>query len=316
MKKTTKCFVVCLLTVYMVFYVFLVWHWHTVSARDKVVPDNFSFVSTETSRATTATLPVSDIDLEKEIQKGLEYVQSIRNIQRHLKFVHIPKTAGSALEEMAGIQAQIDWGSCLFNHRPKRPGKVCRYPPGQFEWPKFVGWWHLPPSVFPLLGTDPYDHADLFVVVRNVSERLLSEFYYLCRKPSNKSWDAKAVECNASKMHEVSYLNEWLERQLHRRTTKQLTAQDYLDYNGHFTPQYDFVVSPLGVRMVEYVIRMDEMMKEVPALMQAYGLNILLPSRKGNTSRNHSSDLQVDNIDSHVQGLIREIYLDDFKLFG
>jgi hypothetical protein len=307
--------VVCVALVYVLFQLFLVRHWHTTCENDKTISHMFSFPSIESPTTSDILSLLSHIDLEEEIQKGLEYVQSIQDIQRHLKFVHIPKAAGSALEEVAGIQAQINWGSCLFNHRPKRRGNICRYPPGQFEWPTLVGWWHLPPNMFPLMGTNPYDHADLFVVVRDVSERLLSEFHYLCRKPKNKSWDTDVVECNARRMHQATYLNEWLQFRLNRTTTRQLTtaAPDYyLYYNGHFTPQYDFVVSPLSVRMVDYVIRMDKMKEEFPALMQAYGLDIQLPTNKINAARHHSIDLQVNSIDSNVQALIRETYRDDW----
>ncbi|KAL3903720.1 MAG: hypothetical protein SGILL_010342, partial [Bacillariaceae sp.] len=230
-------------------------------------------------------------DLQVEIQKAKDYVHSFQNIKRELAFVHIPKAAGSAIEEVAGVQAKIDWGSCLFRHKPKRPGGVCRYPPGQFEWPRGVGWWHLPPWLFPLMGTNPYEHADLFVVVRDVTERLVSEFYYACRKRGGS-------ECDASRMEDPKYLNEWLKKQLtDRNTTSMMNAQDYLDRNGHFTPQNQFVVSPMGVRMVDYVIRMDTLQEEFPDLMQAYGLDIDLPNVKTNTDRNHSTDLGPKDID-------------------
>jgi hypothetical protein len=94
-----------------------------------------------------AVIPMSDkarssvpkLDLEREIAKGLAYANSIKNTKRKLVFVHIPKAAGTTVEEVGGLQAKVAWGSCLFNHKPKRPGGVCRYPPGQFEWPSKIG---------------------------------------------------------------------------------------------------------------------------------------------------------------------------------
>ena len=86
-------------------------------------------------------MPEADvlIDLDQEIQKGLDYARSIQDTKRKLVFVHIPKTAGTTVEEVGGLQAQLAWGSCLFNHRPKRRGNVCHYPSGQFEWPMKIG---------------------------------------------------------------------------------------------------------------------------------------------------------------------------------
>ncbi len=80
------------------------------------------------------------IDLNNEIQKGLDYARSIKDTKRKLLFVHIPKVAGTTIEEVGGLQVKLAWGSCLFNHRPKRQGNVCRYPPGQFEWPTKIGY--------------------------------------------------------------------------------------------------------------------------------------------------------------------------------
>lgn len=79
------------------------------------------------------------IDLDLEVKKGLAYARSITSTKRKLLFVHIPKAAGTTIEEVGGLQAKAAWGSCLFNHRPKRPGGVCKYPPGQFEWPTKIG---------------------------------------------------------------------------------------------------------------------------------------------------------------------------------
>ena len=94
-----------------------------------------------------AFIPMSDkqrsslpkLDLEREIERGLAYAKSIKNTKRKLVFVHIPKAAGTTVEDVGGLEAKVAWGSCLFNHKPKRPGGVCQYPPGQFEWPTKIG---------------------------------------------------------------------------------------------------------------------------------------------------------------------------------
>lgn len=322
----------CIAVLYVSLQTYLYWHLTIISPSPAPSPSTGDITNNkipfrQPATSTQHTEYNYPLDLETELRRGYDYAHSIQNTTRHLKFVHIPKAAGSALEEVAGVQAQIDWGSCLFRHRPKRPGGVCRYPPGQlFEWPRGIGWWHLPPYLFPLLGkTDPYEDADLFVVVRNVSERLLSEFYYTCWK--NKT------ECDATRMHEASYLNEWMTERLNKtslpvsnqRDTRSVQAQDFLDHNGHFTSQYDFVVAPLGVRMVDYVLQMDRLEEEFPALMKAYGLDgiISLPIHKTNTIRNHNNTttntdphLQVEHINASVRELIQNVYRHDLELTG
>jgi hypothetical protein len=116
---------------YSFLQVLLVWN-----SKDRS-SDNVTFIRIDDIHRSTTT-PVW-IDLKKEIEKGRQYANSIKDTQRKLVFVHIPKAAGTTVEDVGGLQARLAWGSCLFNHKPKRPGGVCQYPPGQFEWPSKIG---------------------------------------------------------------------------------------------------------------------------------------------------------------------------------
>lgn len=71
---------------------------------------------------------------------------------KNLKFIHIPKTAGSSIEDV-GFNAGIRWGR---NH-------------------KEYGCHH---QLFALKPPSLKDKYDWFVVVRNPYDRLLSEFHY------------------------------------------------------------------------------------------------------------------------------------------
>jgi hypothetical protein len=249
------------------------------------------------------------IDFEAETQKSLQYVQSIKDTKRQLVFVHIPKAAGTTIEEVGGLQAKLDWGSCRFNHRPKRQGGVCRYPPGQFEWPSKIGYWHLPPQFFPLKGVNPYENFDLFAVVRDPRERLLSEFLYVCKKEKNSNWNA--IACDQSRIRDPIYFNEWIQGKL---SASRSLAVDYLEQNGHYTPQYDFIVANGNVRMVDYVLRMKELKTEFQPLMDAYGIHVALPTHKKNAARDEITDLSVEHIDKTTDNMLIRIYEHDFDL--
>lgn len=41
--------------------------------------------------------------------------------------------------------------------------------------PRNYGWWHIPSFFFPLSGYDPYKNSEIFAVIRNPYERLVSE---------------------------------------------------------------------------------------------------------------------------------------------
>jgi hypothetical protein len=119
----------------------IVFHRSSESSEDLAVV-NINFLSPRSSKvAGGGNVPETEtrIDLDQEINKGLEYARSIQDTKRKLVFVHLPKTAGTTIEEVGGLQAKLAWGSCLFNHRPVRRGNVCHYPPGQFEWPMKIG---------------------------------------------------------------------------------------------------------------------------------------------------------------------------------
>lgn len=264
----------------------------------------------------TNASPTISIDLEKEIQKSRDYVNSIKDTKRNLVFVHIPKTAGSTIEDVGAKQAKLSWGSCLFNHRPKRA--LCKKPvmlyPNEFEWPMKVGYWHIPPFYFPLMGSNPYRNVDLFAIVRDPRERLLSEFYYICRKKLKPEyWDI--IDCNRTRVHEPDYLNHWLQREMNNtKPSGAMQASDVLFRNGHYTPQYDFIVSPDGVRMVDYVMHMKNLNDEFKPLMDAYGIHAAMPPRKANVARDEERDLSIDHLDKDTTALINDRYEKDFEL--
>jgi hypothetical protein len=249
------------------------------------------------------------IDLEAETQKSLQYVQSIKDTKRQLVFVHIPKAAGSTIEEVGGLQAKLSWGSCRFNHRPKRKGGICLYPPGQFEWPSKIGYWHLPPQFFPLKGVNPYENFDLFTVVRDPRERLLSEFLYVCKKKQNRNWNA--IACDQSRIRDETYFNQWLQEKL---SANRSSPADYLDQNGHYTPQYEFIMANGNVRMIDYVLRMHDLKTEFQSLMDAYGIHATLTTNKKNAARNETTDLSVIHIGKKTDNMLVQVYGQDFDL--
>jgi hypothetical protein len=62
--------------------------------------------------------PDFEARVQREKKAAISYVKSMKNFNRTLKFSHIPKTAGTAIEHAAG-EKKIPWGSCMFYHKPK-----------------------------------------------------------------------------------------------------------------------------------------------------------------------------------------------------
>lgn len=169
------------------------------------------------------------------------------------------------------------------------------------------------------MGINPYENADLFAVIREPMDRLLSEFYYICRKEVNKNW--KAVECDKSRIHDSTYLNEWIYSKIgvpaNTTGSHRMTPEDYLDHNGHFTPQYDFLVSRMAeIRMVDYVLRMDDSLEDdFATLMEAYDIPAAMPPHKRNAARNETHDLVPNHYDAATLAAIERKYREDLDLF-
>lgn len=162
-------------------------------------------------------------------------------------------------------------------------------------------------------GVNPYEGADLFAVVRDPYDRLLSEFYYICRRKITKWWDA--VDCNQTRIQEPEYMNEWMQHKLQQMPADRLSPKDFLNYNGHFTSQSHFLVSyPSEIRMVDYVLRMDNLSSEFAALMKAYGTPVEMSPHKKNVARNDTSDLDSRHFDSKTLALLHEHYGRDVEI--
>ena len=249
--------------------------------------------------------------LQEEKENALKYLDSIKSFERPLTFFHIPKTAGTAIENAAGEQ-HINWGSCMFYHKPKRD--VCNYP-GKQLWPMRVGWWHVPMQAFPLGGSDPYQDHEVFAVVRDPYDRMVSEFYYIC---TLKVKDWRPDQCDRSRLFEADYMNQWLSDKLQAQENG--TTAGYLLDNGHFTPQYDFLVGPHDVRRVDYVLRLEHNLdKEFENLMSAFNLSNIrlkkfgsLGSAEGAGERGDGNHLGVKDLNAHAKDWIHRLYHNDF----
>ncbi|GKY91184.1 hypothetical protein MPSEU_000091100 [Mayamaea pseudoterrestris] len=273
-------------------------------------------------------LPISDSRrIQEETYQALAYVQSFKSLDRSLKFFHIPKTAGTATENAAGAH-HIPWGSCLFRHTPKRD--VCRYPENTMDWPTHVGYWHLPRFLFPACNIDPYQNAETFAVVREPYDRMVSEFYYIC---TLKVFDWRPDQCKRQKLHEEKYMNKWLQRKLEPKAAhggddelfeQQLQqkktvhpALQYLSDNGHFTPQYEFIVGPNQVRYVDFVLTLENVADTFTELMSAFGLDKLTLKKMnalGAASRDEAQ-LTTKHLSAKTMELMHQRFENDF-MFG
>lgn len=181
--------------------------------------------------------------------------------------------------------------------------------------PQYVGWWHLPAQLFPIAGSNPYQNAELFGVIRDPYDRMVSEFYYICTLKVIDGW--RPDQCNRTQLSDPSYMNAWLQDKIQHRETD--SGRAYMVDNGHFTPQYDFIFGPHNVRMLDYVLRMDdaaEFAQQFEQLMAAYALpQVQLQKLNALGAAARTTDhLTVEHFDANTRQWIHTMYPDDFAL--
>jgi hypothetical protein len=106
------------------------------SLRNEETPESRLQKAANVNRREDFPVIEGEDSFDEERKQALSYVRSfgsrLDRQKRPLKFFHIPKTAGTAIEYAAGSAEGLLWGSCLFNHKPKR--EICRYPRNSYEW--------------------------------------------------------------------------------------------------------------------------------------------------------------------------------------
>jgi hypothetical protein len=119
-------------------------------------------------------------------------------------------------------------------------------------------------------------------------------------------------------------MNEWLSNKLQNRERD--SGMAYVTDNGHFTPQYEFIFGPHEVRMLDYVLRMDDdessLADDFGRLMDAFDMDSVRLEKLnalGAESRGSSGEtlhLDVHDLNSSTLQWIHYVYPDDFALGG
>ena len=241
---------------------------------------------------------------------------------RRLEFVHIPKTGGTAIESEAA-RHNVTWSICHFGI-PQNiliislNETVCPKDSLKYGWPgmkKYSGcpWWHVPPQYFELYEVNPYAGADLFCVVRNPYDRLISEYFYTGTYISKLKAEDVNDERNLNTWVAIN-IRELIQKMKRGDVSRNRTGNGpYFRSAGHFIPQYDYVFQHRR-RIIKHVLRFENLVEEFHALMELYRLPIRLPQHRFRPS--HKRTLTAYNLTKSNLELIERLYEDDFLEWG
>ncbi|CAK0792957.1 unnamed protein product, partial [Prorocentrum cordatum] len=220
---------------------------------------------------------------------------------RELVFVHIPKNAGTTIEDVAQGR-YIDWGRFQHNwgaDTQRMPdGSACSH-------------WHVPPYLKD--PPNPYARAgtDVFCVTRDPWSRMRSEYTYTLTWTPYRATVPDGPPCS------LEAFNGWVTQRL-RRVESGL--QPYA-LDCHLVPQWSFVEGPNGRRWCKEAIPIKQLTPRFNALMQAYGLPLrLAPHEKSNPSAGRCPALSSSPLEAtywaSTRAIMRRVYRQDFLHLG
>ena len=239
---------------------------------------------------------------------GLFRIFHLKARQQLLEFVHIPKTAGSSIEQAAGT-AGIPWGACHFQHasnaemncpdppnfeglqlKPRKGSSRKRFPAG-------TSLWHVPPHLW---NINLLYSQKKFTVVRNPYSMAVSIYY--------DKWVGYQGKENRSQPATLnSFLQTWFAAPPNPLFT--LCQADYVLH--HKT----------NATIIEHVLKFETLDRDFAALMKQYDLQdrIRLPPSHHTNEANlvgGEQKLTVHDLDATTRQLIEKHYARDFELFG
>ena len=234
-----------------------------------------------------------------------------------LAFLHIPRNGGGSIE-YAASKKHIRWGICNYW---QKDGVCSKDNPPVYTKvtnPFMYQWYHVPIQWIPEEVPTYYKGHDLFAVVRNPYDRMVSEFNWQCHSMRYCEENEESIIGNAT------FLNEWLDAQLTKfRECPKVEKLDpahpdqpcVMMWSGHFIRQSDFIFDgpTMDKPMVDYVLHFETLAEEFVSLMKDYSMNLTLtPYNLHRTDKG----LTVQDLNKTTIDLINEVYLRDFKLWG
>lgn len=280
---------------------------------------------------------INDLNTSADVNGDQSESITYPAVPKRLEFVHITKTGGSAIEK-AGANYGLTWGAC---HYMAVEEVGCMKPDLPYTAPNYQSYaltspWHTPPKLLSSYveeAQNPYKDADLFAVVRNPYDRVVSEYY--C------PWMGFQARFNKKVKHDKDpndpvHLNWWV-KDMVKRLEDQLTEfksikledrpkEQRKDFNEdprllaqkHYVNQAEYAFDG-EKQIVKNIVHYENLQQEFNALMKKYGLDIKLPPKDKSgvyTEENSGKRVTYRDLDEESIALINRYAKDDFDVFG
>jgi len=212
-------------------------------------------------------------------------------------FLHIPKTAGSTIEEVGFHDFEIRWSKYrLFGMIPMPDGYACSAH-------------HVPPQYAPGEIKGMYATRDqVFCVTRNPYERAVSEYTYLLSAPKGQIDNETGLIDNFECTPEG--LNNFVQKAMAAVTSGKKFIADC-----HFLPQSEYIWE--GDRQwCKNILRMDGLPGNFNTFMESLGLSVRLGKDRKNAAAHRCPGVSVASLTHKTKAMLNQVYHDDFVKLG
>lgn len=203
--------------------------------------------------------------------------------RKSLVFLHIPKNAGTSIESIAKMHAMF-WGANRIRARNALEKQTL--PDGEK-----CSSWHVPPYLF---KGAMYKNSEVFCVVREPHDRIVSEYRWRARQGLLKGCSDQS-------------LNTWAQKQV-----KMLPHQPFHS-DCHFVPQINYVWNPKTRQQTcHHVLQMKSLASDFNNLMvnRGYQLRMVRHANAGSAC----SGLNAAHLWPYTQSMIQHAYKADYAL--
>jgi hypothetical protein len=201
---------------------------------------------------------------------------SKKNVEKFLEFIHIPKNAGTTIENIANEKG-VKWGRFKPALKKRMNINNCTY-------------WHLPPKHFDQDGL--YNQDETFCVIRDPFERVVSEYKYRVNNKKN--------------MDDPIKMNEWISTNVDPYNIYNLKL------NCHILPQTEYIYDDHGNKTCDNVLSFNNLTSEFNDLMKDNNLDIIMDTERRDNSTNKMKVSVNDLNESNIK-LIKRLYKTDFE---
>lgn len=228
--------------------------------------------------------------------------------KKNLVFIHIPKNAGSTIEDIAH-KANLSWGR--FGQYDK-----CKYKDFNFG---ACPHWHRAPRDVQSDIMNNYKEQDSFCVVRHPLGRAVSQYKWMVKETvrHGSAFVLGRICMDIIEKHQCDAkgLNACLDRLLEPYYTE---AENNFTFSSgcHMRPQTDYLYGKGGGATCKHVLRFENLAPSFNELMKKFKLPMRLKADQGSNIVDDDCQLSVSDLNSTTLGSLKEVYSEDFTRLG